>query len=158
MGVIHLELFTHISAPPARCFDISRSIDAHVSSLRHTGERAVAGRTQGLIQLHETVTWEARHFGLKLRMTVSITEMQPPHYFCDEQVKGPFAMLRHQHFFETHGTQTLMRDVFECAAPLGILGRMAEFFFLKKYMTKLLTTRNESIKRMAEAGAEKPGE
>jgi ligand-binding SRPBCC domain-containing protein len=154
--MFRLELITKIKAPQQVCFDLARNIDAHVSSLQHTKEKAIAGRINGMIEKGETVTWEARHFGLKLRMTVVITEMQAPHYFCDEQVKGPFSMLRHQHFFEADGAQTIMRDVFECVAPLGIAGRFAEFIFLRKYMTRLLTTRNEAILKMAEQSTEKP--
>ncbi|MCA6363167.1 MAG: SRPBCC family protein [Bacteroidetes bacterium] len=156
--MIHIELITHIHAPAETCFNLSRSVDAHLSSLSHTSEKAIAGRTSGLLKLNDTVTWEARHFGFTQHMTIAITAMQVPNYFCDEQVKGPFKSLKHHHYFEAGGTGTIMRDVFECAAPLGFAGKIAEYLFLKKYMTRLLLTRNEELKKMAEAVAEKPGE
>jgi hypothetical protein len=53
---------TSISAPVEFCFDLARSIDLHTQSMQHTGEKAVAGTTIGLIGLNETVTWRARHF------------------------------------------------------------------------------------------------
>jgi hypothetical protein len=59
-----LELSTYINAPVEICFDTARSIDVHMASTAHTGERAIAGRTSGLIELGETVTWRARHFGV----------------------------------------------------------------------------------------------
>jgi hypothetical protein len=42
-------------------FNLSRSIDLHLISTAKTNEKAVAGVTIGLINLNETVTWEANH-------------------------------------------------------------------------------------------------
>ena len=71
METILLE--TIINAPIEVCFDTARSIDMHLESMHHTGERAIAGRTSGYIGAGETVTWRARHFGISFRMTVRIT-------------------------------------------------------------------------------------
>ena len=40
MFIIHVE--PDHGAPAAVCFDVARSVDAHVESARPTGERAVA--------------------------------------------------------------------------------------------------------------------
>ena len=48
-----LRLQTLILAPPALCFDASRHIDLHIASMKHTGEKAVAGKISGLIGLPE---------------------------------------------------------------------------------------------------------
>ncbi len=146
-----IELSTGIRAPIERVFDLARSIDAHVASTGQTRERAVAGRTSGLIELGETVTWEARHFGLKQRLTVRISEMEIPHFFEDVMTAGAFASMRHRHEFEESDGVTLMRDRFEFAAPMGILGRIAERLFLTAYMTRFLTIRNAHLKAVAEA-------
>lgn len=145
-----IELSTGIEAPIERVFDLARSIDAHMSSAAQTGERAVAGRTSGLIEAGETVTWEARHFGVKQRLTVKITEMDRPRSFEDVMVKGAFASMRHRHEFEEVDGVTRMRDRFEFSAPLGILGRMAEKLFLTAYMTRFLEIRNAHLKAAAE--------
>ena len=60
-----IELTTYIEAPIERVFDLARSVDAHTASTSQSKERAVAGRTSGLIEQDETVTWEATHFGIK---------------------------------------------------------------------------------------------
>lgn len=62
MPVIYLEPF--IDAPIEKCFDLARSIDLHMESTKHTGETAIAGKTSGIIELNETVTWRAKHFRL----------------------------------------------------------------------------------------------
>jgi hypothetical protein len=38
------------------------------------------------------------------------------------------------------------------AAPLPVLGPIAERIFLKRYMDRFLRTRNEVLKRVAESG------
>jgi hypothetical protein len=43
-----------------------------------------------------------------------------------------------------------MADIFDYTAPLGILGKLANFLFLKNYMTRFLLERNAVIKEFAE--------
>jgi ligand-binding SRPBCC domain-containing protein len=59
--------------------------------MTRSNEQAIAGVMSGLIGPDEEVTWEARHFGLRVRMTSRITEYDRPRAFTDEQVSGPFA-------------------------------------------------------------------
>jgi ligand-binding SRPBCC domain-containing protein len=91
-------------------FDLSLDVDAHLESQAKAGERAVAGVTSGTIGLGEHVTWRAVHFGVPFKMTSRITEMDRPHRFVDEQVRGPFRTFRHEHLFEQRDTDTLMID------------------------------------------------
>jgi ligand-binding SRPBCC domain-containing protein len=142
---------TTINAPIERCFDLSRSIDLHTDSMKHTGEKAIAGRTSGLIGLGETVTWEAKHLGIRQTLTSKITEFEFPDYFVDEQVSGAFKSIRHEHRFVQQGSKILMTDNFIFESPLGVLGQLANVLFLKSYMKRLLVKRNEIIKQAAES-------
>lgn len=146
-----IELSTHIHAPIEKIFDLSRSIDLHMRSTSKTGEQAVAGRTSGLIGLGETVTWRAKHFGIRQKLTTQITEFKYPTFFVDEMVSGAFKSFRHEHRFSVDGEGTLMQDVFVFESPLGILGSFANWLFLKRYMTGFLLERNRVIKAEAEA-------
>lgn len=147
-----IKLTTRINAPLAACFDLSRSIDLHVNSMQHTQEKAVAGKTAGLLGLNDWVTWEANHLGLKFHMTIRISEYKSNNYFIDEIVKGPFKILRHLHQFQQEGCTTIMADEFIFRSPFGYLGKLIDQYFLKGYMTKLLLKRNEVIKEAAELG------
>jgi ligand-binding SRPBCC domain-containing protein len=149
MPIIRLE--TQIDAPPERVFDLARSIDAHLASTEGTRERAVGGRTSGLIEMGETVTWEARHLWVTQRLSVRITSFDRPHLFSDEMISGAFASMRHTHRFFPDGTGTRMEDEFHFSAPLGPLGRLAEWMFLTRYMDKFLRTRNHTLKQLAES-------
>lgn len=123
-------------------FDLSLSIDVHVGSFEHSGEQAVDGVTAGLIGLGEFVTWRARHFGITWTMTSTITELDRPHRFVDEQVKGPFKLFRHEHLFEPVASGTRLVDHVEFEAPLGVLGRAAERLVLARYLRRLIEVRN----------------
>jgi ligand-binding SRPBCC domain-containing protein len=148
MPTIHLTTF--IAAPADRVFDLCRSIDLHRKSMAHTGEEAVAGTTNGLIGLEETVTWKAKHL-LKTRVLKSkIVAMVKPLSFTDEMISGDFKSLRHEHHFKRIDNGTLLIDLFHFEAPYGGLGRLANKLFLTRYLKKLLETRNQVIKEYAE--------
>lgn len=149
MPLIQLEIW--IDAPMERVFDLARSIDAHMLSTDGTEERAIAGRTSGLIELGESVTWEARHFGIKQQLTVKIVAFDRPHLFGDEMVRGAFSRMRHTHRFTECKGGTLMSDEFFFTAPLGILGRIAEALFLTRYMRNFLNKRSLCLKQLAES-------
>lgn len=145
-----IKLITHINAPIDRVFDLARSIDFHLLSTAHTNEKAIAGKTSGLIELHETVTWRAKHLGFYQNLTVQITQFERPHFFEDRMLKGAFKHMKHQHHFKEHNNGCLMTDTFEFSSPFGYLGQAFDLLFLKKYMTRLLLKRNEALKAIAE--------
>jgi ligand-binding SRPBCC domain-containing protein len=145
--VSRIECETLIGAPPERCFDLSRSVELHLEAAASTGERAVGGVTSGLLGAGDTVTWEARHLGRRWRLTVRIEAYDRPRFFRDEQVRGPFRRLAHDHFFEAANGGTRMRDVFELASGLPPLDRLV----LAPHLRRFLERRNELIKRTAEA-------
>lgn len=139
------ECVTRTTLSRAELFDLSRSIDAHTGSMAHSKETAIAGVTSGLIGLGEEVTWRAWHFGVPLRMTSRITQLDAPTSFVDEQVKGPFRYFRHVHVFSEDAAGTTMTDSIEFAAPFGPLGRAVEKLVLTRYLKKLIETRNEYL-------------
>lgn len=148
-----ITLLTRVKAPIDVVFDLSRSIDLHKISISHTKEEAVGGRVSGLIGMGESVTWKARHFWVTQYLTSKITYYNKPYKFTDEMVKGAFKSFKHEHIFTEENGQTVMKDVFTYTSPFGILGRVADVLFLKKYMAELLRKRNSSIIEFAEDAA-----
>jgi ligand-binding SRPBCC domain-containing protein len=145
-----IHLITHIQAPLHICFDLARSIDLHQVSTAHTNETAIDGKTSGLIGLHEFVTWQATHFGVRQQLSSRITAFTYPVHFRDEQIKGIFQYIRHDHYFAYDAPTTTMTDEFQYASPLGYLGKLADALFVKRYLTHLLQKRNAIIKQFAE--------
>ena len=152
--MVKLEELTVIQAPIDRCFDLARSVEVHLAGNDHWGETAVAlaGVTSGLVGMAERVTWRAKHLGVWQTLTSEITAMEPPAYFQDTMIQGAFRFMKHDHFFRSLSSgQTEMKDVFCFAAPLPVLGRLAEIIFLRRYMRALLHERNVVIKQIAES-------
>jgi len=149
MPVVELETF--IRAPAEACFDAARDIDMHAGDFKSPlPHRPVAGVTGGLIGPQETVTWEAKFFGVRVRMTSRIVAFDRPRAFTDEMQRGPFKSWRHTHLFEPREGGTLMRDRVEFASPLGPLGALADSLYLKSFVRRFLLAQNRRIKGAAE--------
>jgi len=156
--VVTLEELTVIRAPIERCFDLARSVEVHLAGNVHSGESAVAvagtgaGIASGLISMAQRVTWRAKHFGVWHNLTSEITAMDRPAYFQDTMTQGIFRCMQHDHFFRPLSADTTgMKDVFCFAAPLPVLGRLAEMALLRRYMHALLRERNAVLKEIAES-------
>jgi ligand-binding SRPBCC domain-containing protein len=145
-----IRIVTHIEAPIEVCFDLARDIDFHTESLGGTGERAVAGRTSGLIGPGESVTWEGRHLGVRQRLTAEVTAFDRPFYFRDVMTAGAFRSFAHDHRFEERDGRTVMTDVVEFRSPVGPAGWVYDRLFMAGYLRRLLGSRCEAIKRRAE--------
>jgi ligand-binding SRPBCC domain-containing protein len=147
--IIRLE--TVIDAPIERCFDLTRSVEAHIASTSRTKERAVAGVITGLLGMGDTVTWEAVHFWVKQQLTSKITQYDRPHLFTDKMVRGAFHSFTHTHEFRPAGRSTLMLDTFTYKSPFGPIGILADRLFLERYMRNFLKERALHLKRIAES-------
>ncbi|HEY0759397.1 MAG TPA: SRPBCC family protein [Acidisarcina sp.] len=150
--MVLIEARTLIEAPIERCFDLARCIDVHLSGAGRSREKAISGVTTGLISAGQSVTWSARHLGVRQQLTSKITAFNAPIYFQDTMVHGAFKYMQHDHYFAAQSTAvTEMKDRFNFAAPLPIIGRLAESIFLRRYMTNFLLERNRVLKLIAES-------
>lgn len=152
--MVKIEEQTVIHAPIERCFDLARSVEAHLAGNVHWGEAAAAtgGITSGLLDPGNRVTWRGKHFGVWQRLTSEITAFVRPTFFQDCMIEGPFRFLQHEHWFRVlPAGQTEMTDELCFAAPLAFLGRLAELAVLRRYMRKLLRERNAVLKEIAES-------
>ena len=149
--MLKIELTTEINAPIERCFLLSLSVDLHTISTKETNEKAIAGITSGLMKLNDTVTWRAKHFGIYQNLTSQITKYEYPTCFVDEQMKGAFKRIYHEHQFQQKENGTIMKDIFEFEAPFGFLGKAFSKLVLANYLRSFLEKRNTTIKEVAES-------
>lgn len=151
--MVTLQEYTAIAAPIERCFDLARSVEVHLAGNVHWGETAIASDT-GLLDLGQRVTWQAKHFGVRLSLTSEITSMHRPSYFQDAMIRGPFRFMKHDHIFHPVSPDaTEVEDVFTFAAPLPLLGQLVEICVLRDYMKALLRERNAVLRDIAETEA-----
>jgi ligand-binding SRPBCC domain-containing protein len=134
---------TWIAAPAEMCFDLALDVDVHAESAAFSGERVVEpGRTSGVLQLGDLLTFEGRHFGFRQRFTTRITEVDRPLRFVDEMVRGFFPNLRHVHEFHPREGGTLMRDVVEFEGAFR--------FLLQRHMRWFIATKQQHLKAIIE--------
>ncbi len=146
-----IKLETIINSSIETCFDLSRSIDLHKISTANTNERAIDGTTSGLINLGEFVTWKAKHFGITQKLTSKITAFDRPYHFRDEQQKGAFKYIIHDHYFTANGNDVIMKDIFQFQSCFGFTGKLFDKIILTRYLKNLLIHRNDIIKEYAES-------
>lgn len=144
MPIIKTKLI--IDAPIELAFDLSRSIEFHAHTQNSQDEEAVGGVTSGLINLNQSVTWRARHFGISQYLTARISQFDRPYHFRDTMENGAFKRFDHDHFFEVKDGKTIMMDVFDYDSPYNIFGKIFDLLILKRYMTNFFIKRNNMIK------------
>jgi len=147
----HVVVETFIRAPREIVFDLARDVDAHNRSASFSDERCVEpGRTAGLLELNDVVTFEGVHFGIRQRFTAKIVAIDRPNFFVDELAKAAFKSMRHVHAFEERDDGTLMRDTLDWVSPFGILGVIADKIAVTRHLRRFVTRKQLALKEMAE--------
>jgi len=111
----------------------------------------VSSLASDLLGPGDVVTWEARHLGVRQRLTSKITEFDAPRYFEDEQIAGPFASFWHRHEFTGRDGVTVMTDLVRYRAPFGAIGWLVERSYLDRYLRGFLERRAAHLRALAEA-------
>lgn len=73
-----------------------------------------------------------------------IIEYKPFDHFIDLLNKGPFSYWKHYHFFESKDNGTMLTDRIEYDLPLGVIGKFANYVFVRKELEKIFSRRHES--------------
>ncbi|GAA4488053.1 SRPBCC family protein [Microbacterium panaciterrae] len=140
-----------IAAPVERVFALSLDVGVHVDSMTAHDERIAGGVRSGRMAEGDIVTWDARHFGIRFRMTSLVFDVDAPHAFSDRQIRGPFAEFRHRHTFEPAPGGTLMRDEIVFRSPFGPLGRLVDAVIMRRHLIRLIDERNDVLAAQAVA-------
>ncbi|WP_335975815.1 SRPBCC family protein [Gaetbulibacter jejuensis] len=146
---------TLINANIKLCFDLARDVAIHEQSLDRASLRAVSGKTSGILELGEWVSWEEEHFGFLQHLTLKISELEKPNYFVEEMVEGIFESFRNEFHFKAYGEKTLLVNVLSFELPYGFLGKMTKKVIMRNYAKSLLKSRVEYLKSAIEDSAKK---
>lgn len=81
--------------------------------------------------------WELEHRGY-----------QADRRFCDEQVRGPFSIYRHEHLVKPiDGRRSILHDRITFALPFGPIGAMIGRMIVMREFERLFTFRHEATRR-----------
>lgn len=86
--------------------------------------------------------------GISANWVTEITQVQHQHFFVDEQRFGPYSMWHHEHRFEQTAEGLLMTDKVSYKLPLGILGRLAHFIFVKAQLRHIFEFRRVALEKI----------
>jgi len=76
-----------------------------------------------------------------------ITHVSAPHYFVDEQRKGPYSFWQHQHHFKAIEGGVEMTDIVHYKNPLGFLGKLANNLFVKNKLKQIFDIRFAEVEK-----------
>ncbi len=140
------EVETVVPASVGQVFDSCLDMEVHTDSMADSGERILGDDPAVQLKAGDSITFEARHFGMNWRLTARVTEFEFPYRFVDEQLKGPFGYWRHEHVFVPDGpSRTVMTDVVSFASPFGVLGAVVDRLVLRRYMERLIRGRADHL-------------
>lgn len=103
------------------------------------GEKAYAGQ---IIRYNVSVLP-----GIKMHWVTEITQVKEGVHFIDEQRFGPYALWHHQHHFKAVPSGVEMTDEVNYGIPLGILGRLAHFLFVRGEVNRIFDHRYRVLEK-----------
>ena len=86
--------------------------------------------------------------GIHLYWMTEITQVKDNQYFIDEQRFGPYSLWHHQHHFKAMEGGVEMTDIVHYKNPLGVLGRLANTFFVKKKLDTIFNYRYQKVEEL----------
>lgn len=112
--------------------DMGFSIISH-----HHGSRMYAG---------QIIEYTVRPLlGIPFYWMTEITHVQDGAYFVDEQRFGPYKLWHHQHHFKAMPGGVEMTDIVHYQLPLGVLGQLAHWIFVRKKLQQIFQYRTKAV-------------
>jgi ligand-binding SRPBCC domain-containing protein len=156
-----IERTVEIHAPLEQVFAFVTDIRNHRRVVPPQTQEQLLDAGEMPLRLGTVIRLRARYGGIRWTLASRITAFEPPDpvhpesaYFCDEQVRGPFALWKHDHWFAaTPIGSTRLTDRFTYAAPLGPLGRLVERVWLNNCMRHLLEYMQTTEKQLLESAS-----
>ncbi len=103
------------------------------------------------------ISYRVRIGPARVRWQTRIEAWQPGKRFIDSQLRGPYHCWWHEHQFSADGPRrTIMEDRVLYTPPLGLLGRIAHFFFIRRQLYDIFAHRAGAI--ALRFGSRAPGE
>ena len=103
--------------------------------------------TAAPIHMHRgaRIDYTLRLHGIPIRWTSEISEWEPPFYFVDKQVRGPYRLWVHEHRFDSLPEGTRVSDHVRYAVPGG---HLANRFVVAPDLARVFRFRRERLGKM----------
>lgn len=85
--------------------------------------------------------------GIAVSWTTEITHVEKEKMFVDRQIKGPYKLWHHQHYFKSIEGGTEMTDIVHYRLPFGLAGEMAHSI-VKTKLIEIFTYRFDKVNEL----------
>jgi len=102
-------------------------------------------RTDKELHTGSLIEYRLRVRGIPMRWTSEITVWEPPNRFVDTQLRGPYALWRHQHTFVAENGGTRIGDDVEYALPFGVVGQIAHALMVRRDVEGIFEFRRQRL-------------
>lgn len=102
-------------------------------------------------QLHtgQTIHYVVRPlFGIPMKWTTEIIELDPGRMFVDVQKKGPYKLWKHRHVFNQIDGGVEMVDIVDYRLPFGYAGDMVHSLMVKKKLKQIFDYRYQVVNNL----------
>ncbi len=86
--------------------------------------------------------------GIPLKWITEITSVDAPFVFTDKQLKGPYKLWEHTHFFTAIAGGVRMRDEVKYGLPLGPLGIIAHSLVVRNKLNAIFNFREQVLTKL----------
>ena len=87
-------------------------------------------------------------FGIPLKWVTEIKNVHGPYSFADRQHKGPYKLWEHIHSFQSIAGGVKMNDDVKYCLPLGWLGLVAHWLFVRKEVEQIFDFRALALNKL----------
>lgn len=98
-----------------------------------------------VMQLGTQINYKLSLNGISFGWRTEITGFEPPLFFEDTQVRGPYRIWKHRHHFEAYGNQTIMTDEVRYLSPGYFLEPLINRLFIKKKVERIFEYREKKL-------------
>lgn len=84
-------------------------------------------------------------FGIPMTWVSLITDVSKPAKFVDQQVKGPYAIWHHVHYFKEIPGGVRCDDLVTYALPMGLIGELAHPFLVAPRLKEIFDFRRQVL-------------
>jgi len=92
------------------------------------------------------------HCPVRIRWQAEIDDFKWDEYFCDRQLRGPFAYWNHRHivrgFHQPGYSGTVVADEVEYEMPFGVAGRLAHRLLVRRQIERSFSLRQGELARI----------
>jgi ligand-binding SRPBCC domain-containing protein len=92
-----------------------------------------------------TIDYRLRVHGIPIRSRSEIVAWEPPHRFVDKQLRGPYRLWNHEHYFREERGDTVSEDSVIYAVPGGAL---VNRLFVARDVEKIFVFRSEKLREL----------